>query len=65
MKRDPFTKLYHMADKMTADGRVSALCFARPRAIDLRRASWTIVPTQVNCSACLKVMAAQGIEVVP
>jgi len=47
----PLAKLYHKAGKMRSDGAVSALCFARPRAIDLTRALWTIRPEAVTCRA--------------
>ena len=53
----PLAKLYHKAGKMRSDGAVSALCFARPRAIDLTRALWTIRPEAVTCPKCKKVMA--------
>lgn len=45
-------KIYHMAAKINEAGNVSALCYARPRAIDLRKASWTIRPEAVTCRKC-------------
>lgn len=49
-------KLYHRASKIHDDGKVSALCFARPRPIDLSRASWTIRDEAVTCPRCLRLM---------
>lgn len=46
------TKIVHMAKHVAPDGRVSALCFSRPRAIDLTRASWTNRPYAVTCKKC-------------
>ena len=53
----PPAKKYHMASKIRPDGAVSALCFDEPRAIDLRRASWTWVAENVTCAACKVAMA--------
>lgn len=39
------------------DGAVSALCFKRPRKIDLTRSSWTIRDEAVTCSKCLALLA--------
>ena len=50
---------YHFADKISARG-VSALCFPKPRAIDLKRASWTIRATAVTCKKCLTLLKARG-----
>lgn len=55
--RDPYQKPYHLAHLMTERGDVSALCFDRPRPIDLTRASWTIRPEAVTCPKCRKKMA--------
>ena len=49
-------KLYHRADKINKDGGVSGLCFKRPRAINLRKALWTIRDEATTCPKCLKVM---------
>lgn len=46
------TRPYHMAHLVREDGQVSALCFERPRAIDLTRARWTIRPEAVTCPKC-------------
>jgi len=57
MRLEPKAKLYHRA-KYISDRGVSALCFPKPRAIDLRKALWTIVDASVTCPKCLKLMAA-------
>lgn len=44
---------YHMADKANQNGGVSALCFLRPRSINLTRACWTNRPEAVTCKKCL------------
>jgi hypothetical protein len=55
---DPYRdrKKYHKAALFAPDGSVSALCFRRPRAIDLRRALWTTDDTAVTCVKCLRAM---------
>lgn len=55
---DPYRdkKKYHFAAKMSRDGQVSALCFKRPRAINLDVALWTITPEAVTCTKCLRLM---------
>ena len=49
---------YHMAAHFLDDGSVSALCFRRPRAINLRRALWTIRKSAVTCPKCLRKLKA-------
>lgn len=49
-------KKYHKAHLFGLDGQVSALCFRRPRAIDLNRALWTTDDDAVTCPKCLKLM---------
>lgn len=55
---DPYRdrKKYHKAHLFGAAGGVSALCFARPRAIDLNRALWTTDDDAVTCKKCLRAM---------
>lgn len=55
-KDDPYgdDKVYHYAHMMNPKGKVSPLCADKPRAINLDRASWTIVEAQVTCPKCLK-----------
>lgn len=49
----PKQKLVHRAGKIRPDGAVSARCFKRPRAIDMKRASWTTTAAGVTCPNCL------------
>ncbi len=55
---DPYRdrKKYHNAHLIGQDGSVSALCFTRPRAIDLARALWTTDDDAVTCKKCLRAM---------
>lgn len=57
---DPYRdhKKYHKAALMREDGRVSALCFRRPRAINLARALWTLQDEAVTCRKCRRLMRA-------
>lgn len=59
---DPYhdRKKYHMADKWDLTGQVSALCFAKPRAIDLTVALWTMRPEAVTCAKCLRLLGGDG-----
>ena len=56
-------KTYHMADKVNPQGGVSALCFGKPRAIDLTRALWTNRQEAVTCKKCLAILADKGSNV--
>lgn len=56
MPKPSLTRRYHMAAKIRSDGHVSALCFDPPRAIDLRRACWTMRPEAVTCPRCLSLL---------
>ena len=49
------TKTCHMAAKVNQDGGVSPACAKTPRAIDLRKASWTNRREVVTCKRCLAV----------
>jgi hypothetical protein len=53
----PKAKRYHMAAKINPEGGV---CFARPRAIDLRRATWTLRAEAVTCPKRMAVLRAAG-----
>lgn len=44
-------RVYHYAAK-TSEAGVSALCFKVPRAIDMKRASWTLREEAVTCPKC-------------
>lgn len=52
------TRPVHKAKHLRADGCVSALCSKTPRAIDLKRASWTIRNEAVTCPRCLALLAS-------
>ena len=49
-------RLTHFAAQVREDGAVSALCFSKPRKIDLSRAVWTNREEAVTCPRCLKIM---------
>ncbi len=63
-KDDPYhdEKKYHMADLVRDGGKVSALCFKRPRAINLNVALWTNRTEAVTCKKCLRLLAARENE---
>ncbi len=46
-------QVVHRATMLDNRGNASAACFARPRPIDLRRASWTIRDEAVTCPKCI------------
>ena len=56
----PPTRMRHRADKINQRGGVSALCFPKPRAIDMKRASWTAIDSGVTCPKCLQLIAGRG-----
>lgn len=56
----PPTRMYHRGDKVDEKGRVSALCFAEPRPIDMRRASWTLADAFVTCPKCAALIRARN-----
>ena len=45
-------KTVHAAHTIAEDGSVSALCYATPHPIDLKVATWTLVPKLVTCGRC-------------
>ena len=53
-------KLVHRAAMLDEFGNASALCFAKPRAINLRIASWTIRDEAVTCEKCKRAMASRA-----
>jgi hypothetical protein len=55
----PRAKRYHLAAAMDDEGHVSALCFNPPRAINMRRASWTNRREAVTCPKCLAIIAVR------
>ena len=48
----PNPKIYHFACAINDNGDVSALCFLRPRAINLKVALWTNRVGAVTCPRC-------------
>jgi hypothetical protein len=46
----------HLGTKINANGDVSALCFAKPRKINLAHASWVLRPEDVTCPKCKKLL---------
>ncbi len=61
--KDPYhdDKKYHMADKVGPNGEISALCFKRPRAINLDVALWTLRPEAVTCETCLRLIRVSSV----
>ena len=55
-------KIYHRADKVNRNGGVSALCFAKPRAINLTRALWTLRDEAVTCKKCKLILAWKEVK---
>jgi len=49
-------RIYHRANLIDQRGRVSALCFSKPRAINLKQASWTNRDEAVTCPKCLAIL---------
>lgn len=49
-------RLVHMGSGVRADGAVSARCFASPRAIDMKRATWTLRAEAVTCPRCSAIL---------
>jgi hypothetical protein len=47
-------KIYHKAKYINEKGGVSPLCAEKPRAINLKRATWTNRWEAVTCEKCLE-----------
>ena len=56
----PPTRVRHRGHKIDMKGRVSALCFSRPRAIDLQRATWVMRDDGVTCPKCRALIEARN-----
>ncbi len=54
--RKPKVRVYHKAAEVNEKGDVSAVCYAKPRRIDLSRATWTFRWEAVTCQKCLSKM---------
>lgn len=52
----PPTRMRHRASKIDPKGRVSALCFPKPRAIDMKRATWVMNDDAVTCPKCRAII---------
>lgn len=48
-------RIVHMAAK-TSELGVSALCFPKPRAINMKIATWTLSKEAVTCPKCQRKM---------
>lgn len=46
------TKIVHSAKHVNENGDVSALCYNRPRKINLAKANWTLRADLVTCPKC-------------
>ena len=51
-------KRFHMGKHVNSRGGVSALCFKRPRAINMKRESWTLSPEAVTCPKCIALLVS-------
>lgn len=49
-------KIIHRANKINANGDVSALCYSKPRKINLAISIWTIRDDAVTCPKCLALL---------
>lgn len=56
----PPARVRHRGHKIDMKGRVSALCFSRPRAIDLQRATWVMRDDGVTCPKCRALIEARN-----
>jgi hypothetical protein len=56
----PPTRMRHRGDKINAQGRVSALCFPKPRAIDMKRATWVMSDDATTCPKCRALIEARS-----
>lgn len=50
-------KIIHMAKAVKQFGGITAICFKRPRAISLSKASWTFRWEAVTCEECKKLLS--------
>lgn len=56
----PPKRVRHRGDKIDQKGRVSALCFPTPRAIDMKRATWVMSDEAVTCPKCRALIDARS-----
>ena len=55
----PPTRMRHKGDKVDAKGRVSALCFEKPHPINLKRETWVMRNSAVDCPKCKALILAR------
>lgn len=53
-------RIVHLAGAVTPSGDVSAVCFKKPRPIDMKQATWTTSTDLVTCERCLAKLASIG-----
>ena len=58
LNRRPWVRPVHKAETVKVRGPILPLCAVTP--INLRRESWTLIPSFVTCDKCLALMAAAG-----
>jgi len=63
--REPVARIRHLAKKVRGDGAVMAMCFKSPRAIDMKRATWTTDRNAVTCQNCLALMRTFTADATP
>lgn len=56
----PPLRVRHRGALVNAKGGVSALCFKTQRAIDMKRASWTLIDSGVTCAKCRSAIARKA-----
>jgi len=53
-------RIVHLAGSVSPCGDVSAVCFKKPRPIDMKRATWTTSTDLVTCKRCLAKLASSA-----
>lgn len=56
------SKICHLAKHFRSDGKVSALCAKKPRAINLKVALWTNREEAVTCGKCKAIIEVDSRE---
>ena len=61
ISKPPKVKIVHKVAAIDREGQSSALCYSRPRAVDLSREGVTLYQDDaVTCQACRAIMAKAG-----
>ena len=55
-RHGPKPRICHKGVRVRSDGAVSALCFKRPRAINMKIATWVYRDEAVTCPRCLEAL---------